>query len=187
MEALDLEGCWDAQGMLEAFFPGCTWGDDVVLAEMTASQNGRTACAPAAGPELTLNSAPWQGGLAEHCPVIASIPAQHPSPSTASISQHSIHSLAEHPSPCKASVLVLCARSHCPCWCQPTKLCRAVPCWTTASLLPTSAPSSTRPRSCRGFDHLYSRCSSRCPHHRILEMSPMDTGTTGEPESLREG
>lgn len=103
MEALDLEGCWDAQGTLEAFFPGCTWGDDVVLAEMTASQHGRTACTPTAGPELTLNSSAWQGGLAEHCPVTASIP------------QDSIHSLTEHPSSCKASVTVLCARSHCSC------------------------------------------------------------------------
>lgn len=32
---------------------------------------------PTAGPELTLNSAPWQGGLAEHCPVTASIPLQN--------------------------------------------------------------------------------------------------------------
>lgn len=127
---------------------------------------------PTAGPELTLNSAPWQGGLAEHCPLTASIP------------QHSIQSLAEHPSPCKASVLALCAHSHCSCCCQATMLCCAVPCCAMLDHCipaPSLSTLSTTPRSCRGFDHLYSRCSSSCPHHRILEMSPTETGTTGEP------
>lgn len=78
-------------------------------------------------------------------------------------------------------MFVLRAHNHCSRWCQATILCHAVPCWTTASLLPTSTSSSSTPRSCRDFDHLYSRCSSGCPHHRILEMSPTETGTTGEP------
>ena len=117
-------------GCSGAFFPPCTWGEDVAFAEMWS--HSRAGADPSFSCVLV-----WAGR--------ASVPTQHPNrtqqlsprraPSPAPHLPHqsiqterSIYPLTEHPSPDTASVLVPCARSHRSHRCQASTPCRAVPC-----------------------------------------------------------
>lgn len=100
------------------------------------------------------------------------------------LSCHSIHSLTEHPSPCKASVLVLCAHSHCSCWGQTTMLCYVGP------LHPCSQPQhplATRQGAAEVLIIFIPGAAVAVPTTGLWRCPPWRLGPLVSPESLRGG
>lgn len=137
---------------------------------------------PTAGPELTLNSAPWQGRLAEHCPVTASIP------------QHSIHLPTQYPFPRRTSVPLqsICPCSVCP---QPATLAGARPPYCAmlcraGPLQPCSQPQHPL-APCQGAAGVLiifiPGAAAGVPTTGFWRCLPTETGTTGEPRGAEGG
>lgn len=131
-----------------------------------------------AGPEFS--STAGQAGRALSCNNIHP-PAQHPSPDTASIPSQNIHPLAKHLSLFCVPTATALAGARPPCC---AVLCHAGPLHPCS---PPQHPLAPCQGAAGGLIIFIPGAAAGVPHCKILEMSPTEPGTTGEPRVTEGG